>query len=273
MWSKILSAKIETLPGVPAGPVLGELAEELLGPFLGFEPVVYEGPALTVDSGVAPLVEHLVTRPSFSSVGKSNFEALFGWSNYHKPQSPVSTGSVSVFVDIAAVDVDVVLNALVGAAQILQAPFSFLDVGRDRFRVRENTHRDLYQEGKTGVDRRAGLCRGLSGVPWRTVLGPVLVDYFGIDALRSLSGELASEIADGFWLLTPCEQYEEWDPNLWSAGEEQIIEALGRDRFFDPVTSALPTVHPPLPPLAAIPVKTQQSFDGDAWDFWNGYPE
>ena len=265
------AVKVSALPGVPAPSVLAELADVMVGPFLALDPVVDEGPALTTETGLKPLVEHLATRPNFSAVGRSNYESSFRWNKYFKPHSPVvSTGSVTTFVEASAVEAEVLLEALVASTQVLDAPFASLDLGG--FAERDRVHVALFQEGKTGNDRIAGLGRGLSGVPWRTVLGPVLVDFFGVDVLRSLPSELAREVAEGFWLLTPCEQNDEWDAARWCSGEEQIIEALGRDRFFDPASGTLPTEYAPLPSIASIPVKAEQPTSRGEWEFHNGYP-
>ena len=268
----ILSLKIQPLPGIPVGSVLAELADVMVGPFLQFDPRVDEGPRLNVETGVAPLVEHLATWPEYSSVGRSKYEGSFSWNQFLRPNLPIATGSVTAFVDASAIEVDDVVQSMLKAMQVLQAPFGYVDLDADQFRGRDNSHIQLFQEGKTGSDRIVGLSRGLSGVPWRTAYGPALVDFFGVENLRSLPSELANEIADGFWLLSPCEQYEDWDPDHWCPGEEQIIETLGREKFFDPATGALPTVYASLPPVASIPVKTKQPGSDGVWEFHNGYP-
>ena len=266
----ILSLKIQPLPGIPVGSVLAELADVMVGPFLEFDPRVDEGPRLSVETGVTPLVEHLATRPQYSSVGRSKYEGSFSWNQFLRPDGPLITGSVTAFVDASAIEVDDVVQSMLKAMQVLQAPFGYVDTGS--FGDRTDSHLELFQEGKTGSDRIAGLGRGLTGVPWRTVLGPAIVEFFGADKFKALPDELAREVTDDFWLLSPCERHEDWDPDSWCPGEAQIIDTLGRETFFNPATGTLPTVHAPLPPVASIPVKTKQPGSDGIWEFHNGYP-
>jgi hypothetical protein len=132
------------------------------------------------------------------------------------------------------------------------------------------------KHGRTGGDRMFNLTSGgMSGIAWHTVLGPDLVRFFGEGALASLPSELARDLGDGLWLLTPCERFEDWTVNTWCEGEAAIIDALGVDCFFDPSTSRQPERKPSLPEFAPYPVKVERSFDDGKtwhWEFLNGYP-
>lgn len=90
---------------------------------------------------------------------------------------------------------------------------------------------------------------GLSGIAWRTLLGPGLAELFGEASLEALPDTYA-HLRAGIWVLHGSDQPTEWSPTPTHVDQETAtINALGADCFFDPATSDLPSrrEQPPVP--------------------------
>lgn len=276
----IVNCEIRPLSGIPAQDFLEKTASLLLEPFLNFGPRISEGPILSKETGLEPLNKFMIERPNFSARGRKNFEALFNWSRLQRSHPPLN-GSLSTFIKFDAIEVDILLEALINAVKLLAAPIGYIDVWDNGYRLRHERHMRTYQEGHTGIDRVFGDFRGFSGIPWKTVLGPDYVHYFGVENLSKLPSNLASEIADGFWLLTPCENHKDWTPEVWCEGEAQIIETLGADSFFKPASETQATRSPTYPTHSPLPIKIQRKVNPSdsginiekEWLYLNGYPK
>lgn len=153
------------------------------------------------------------------------------------------------------------VELLVDISELMSSPLAVLShegAGRERpgWVTREHMHllavRQAFQPGPV----QYGLFRGLAGVAHRMVLGDELVAMFGEDRLASLPGELALRHQSGRWVLTPTQEPLEWTCATWCPGEAAIIDALGPEHFFDPVSGALPSVVPELPQVAPYPCRT-----------------
>jgi len=252
----ILSSNLRVLAGIPTQEILEQATTHVLEPLLPFGIRVYEGPVLSNKTGLTPLHEHITERPNFSARGRKSFEALFNWGKLSRPLLPL-TGSIRTFIKLEAVDIELMLDSLIKTSQLLEAPFAYLDVLENDFGLRSDQHRDIYQEGKLGIDRVFGDFRGFSGIPWKTVLGPVYVDYFGVDKLRKLPPTLATEITEDYWLLTPCKDHQDWNSEVWCEGEKEIITTLGIESFFNPQTKELAKKAPSIPDCSSLPIKVQ----------------
>lgn len=273
----MIQSKIFVLSGIPEPTVRDYIASLLLEPLLPFGVRVYEGPHIANESGLAPLNDFMVQRPNFTARGRKKVEVIFSWADKKHPGIP-TLGSLTTFINAQAASSQSLLNALIAVVKKLEAPFAYLDhLGFETFRDRQNHHRSIFQDQKgPGEDKRFGVFRGLSGIAWRSVIGPDLVRFFGQDALASLKPSLARKIDDGVWVLTPCSLPDEWSSKIYCEGEREIIEALGRDKFFDPDTGALPTLFPDIRQMSPLPVKLRtaeaQTIKGP-FDAYNGYTE
>lgn len=270
----ILRSHLNVLAGIPTQELLEQASTLVLEPMLPFGIRVYEGPILSNKTKLAPLHEHITERPNFKARGRKSFEAIFNWEKLSRPLLPL-TGSITTFIKLEAVDVELMLDSLIKTSQLLEAPFAYLDVLENYFRLRRNHHRDIYQEGKLGIDRVFGDFRGFSGIPWKTVLGPVYVDYFGVDKLRKLPPTLATEIAEDYWLLTPCKDHQDWKSDVWCEGEKEIITMLGIESFFNPQTKEVAKKAPLIPECSSLPIKIQTMSGENSeleWVYLNGYP-
>ena len=88
---------------------------------------------------------------------------------------------------------------------------------------------------------------GLAGVGYRSIVGKPFTDLYKPEDLKALESEGLAWQQGSFWVLAGSETIEEWDKTQWCEQERHIIETLGTEYFFDPETSALPSVWPELP--------------------------
>lgn len=161
------------------------------------------------------------------------------------------------------------VDLLVDLSELTSSPLAVLShegPGRERagWQSRVSLHRQAVRDALRPGPAQYGLCRGLAGVAHRMVLGDELVAMFGEDRLASLPGELASRHDAGRWVLTPTEDPLEWTYESWCPGEAAIIEALGKEHFYEPATNALPSVVPELPEVAPYPCCTKD-LETDEW--------
>ncbi len=70
--------------------------------------------------------------------------------------------------------------------------------------------------------------------------GPDFVRLFGEEVLSSIG---ARDLG-GSWLITGCDDPEEWTVQKRTPLEAKLVELLGSDYFFNPDTGALPTAVP-----------------------------
>ena len=252
----VVQSQIEVLAGIPQLDVCERVASTLLKPLLKHGLRVSEGPTITAETGLSPLNDFMVERPNFTARGRMKVEAMFSWATRQVPGIP-SLGSLATISKVGTVSEAAQLSAMIETMKELSAPIAYLDVRHtDALRNRRNHHRTVFQGQKSkGEDKRFGIYRGLSGIGWRTLIGPDLVDHFGEDALSSLPASLAQKVARSIWLLTPSESPQDWLSNEWCAGEREIIQTLGVEKFFDPATGALPSAMPNIRPLSPHPVK------------------
>lgn len=153
------------------------------------------------------------------------------------------------------------VELLVDLSELLSSPLSVLSHeggGPERrgWLTREHLHLMAVRE-TADPDKivQYGLFRGLAGVAHRMVLGDDLVALLGQDRLAALPSELAHRRGDR-WVLTPTAEPLEWTAEEWCPGEAAVIEGLGPEHFFDPVSKALPKVVPELPKVAPYPCRT-----------------
>jgi hypothetical protein len=157
--------------------------------------------------------------------------------------------------------IDGLVELLVDLSELLSSPLAVLSheaPGLDRagWRSREGSHMQALREAAGPNFPQYGLSQGLAGVAHRMVLGDELMAMLGEDRLASLPPELAQHHPGGRWVLTPTDDPLEWTYEKWCEGEAAIIQALGPEHFFDPVSKALPTVVPELPKVAPYPCRT-----------------
>lgn len=263
------AASVEPLPGVPPTELIVDALATMARPIIDSKLTIDDGPQLTADGLESELAIFLAERPSFTAVGSGRTEMTVRWMDFVAPGLP-RTGSINTYMTVDVDDIGPILEAVASAAQTLHAPFAYVDQFDDGFRNRRAQHRTIYQQDQTGADRVFGLMRGFSGIAWRTVLGPATVEFFGADALGRLPDSLARQVADGYWLLTPCTHPDDWTPERYCDDERQIIETLGPNRFFDPETGALPTVLPVLPDVSPV-ASTARERDADGEWQWKSY--
>lgn len=247
----LFRSEVRTLPGVPAPGVIIDAMLALLEPIAGDALRVDDGPLLSPATLATDLATLVAVRPQFSARGVDKAEFTMRWIDV-VGTGVTMTGEIRTYANRTLDRTGPLIDALAAGARVTASPFAFLDRFEGGFGDRHESHRAEYQQDKQGQDRMFGLLRGYSGVPWRTVLGPASVDFFGVEALDALPAELGRELSPGYWMLTPCEQPDDWTAEQYCDGERRIIETLGADRFFDPVTNALPTVVPTLPELSEV---------------------
>lgn len=158
---------------------------------------------------------------------------------------------------------------LADLSELMSSPLAVLshEVPRHEragWQSRVSMHRMAVREALRPGPAQYGLCRGLAGIAHRTVLGDELVAMFGEDRLGSLPGELAHRRESGRWVLTPTDDALDWTYAQWCRGEAAIVEALGKEHFYDPATGALPSVLPELPEVAPYPCRTRD-LETDEW--------
>ncbi len=105
--------------------------------------------------------------------------------------------------------------------------------------------------------RGCGSHMGLAGVAQRLVLGQLFVDLLGAGRLEALDPAQGSAVGDGLWMLssTPVDEFEQWNVDRYCDGEAAIIEALGPEYFYEPLTKRLPEKRPEVDELAPFAVK------------------
>ncbi|MFN0251495.1 MAG: hypothetical protein ACKV2T_31765 [Kofleriaceae bacterium] len=121
-------------------------------------------------------------------------------------------------------------------ARVLRSPVSV--ASRD-------PHGRLYRlvprgQGQERLLRLRGYGEGLIGLYWRNVLGPPFTTLFG-DSLRRLPAEGARDLGDGFWFIELGERPEDETSDDGRRRESEIIDALGRDAFYDLKNEKKPT--------------------------------
>ena len=261
---------VEPLPGIPATDLVVEAVVALVRPLIvGASLTIDDGPTLTDATFEAQLAEFLAERPSFTARGTGRTEMTVRWVDVVAPGLP-RTGSLHTYKTVAVDEIDALVESMVAATRTLHAPWAYLDQFDHGFRDRVDRHRSIYQHDRTGAERVFGLLRGFTGIPWRTVLGPASVAFFGTDALASLPDNLARHIDDDYWLLTPGAHPSDWSPETYCDDERHIIEALGHEKFFDPDTGELPRVLPRLPDVASIAVTARERDAEGEWQ-WKSY--
>lgn len=161
---------------------------------------------------------------------------------------------------------DGLVELVVDLSVLLSSPLAVLSHkdaagGRGGWQSRVGPHRAAVRAATRTGSVFYGLYLGLAGVAHRMVLGDELVAMFGEDRLAALPPELAHR-RNGRWVLTPTDDPMEWTYDRWCPGESAIIEALGREHFFDPSTGALPTVVPDLPEVAPYRCRTRDPATG-----------
>ena len=166
--------------------------------------------------------------PSLNFSGSKGFEGTLNWETFERP----FLGQLNMWLpspDIEEREASVeMISELV---RLVNCPFGFVSAldgaqSASGFSRRRKSHRVIFQRGKAKGDGQFGICRGLSGVPWRMVLGPALIDFFGEQDLASLPADLAQKQDNGTWLLTPCENPQDWTADTWCPGEEAIINPV-----------------------------------------------
>lgn len=259
----LLHLYVYTLAGVPTGEVGRMTLEQLLAPVRHLGLRVDSGPNVEPEGTLDALHTFVDEQPSasFTGRGQQGLEVTVSWHDIVGVGDISRTGSLSMHVKATAVDVEALSDAMVQLVDTLHAPMATLEVTNGPFRARTRSHRDTYQADKVGVDRFFDLERGLSGLAWRTVLGPALVEFFGAAALDALPSERAMRTAGGSWLLRAPGLPGEVDE---TGGTATLIEALGQEYFFDPVNSAEPEHRPAIPVHAPYAHRVRRrSADGD----------
>lgn len=159
--------------------------------------------------------------------------------------------------------IDGFVDLLVDLSVQLSSPLAVLSHRNANFRQRAGwdsrvgSHLMVVRKALRPGRSHYGLFRGLAGVAHRMILGDELVAMFGEDRLGALPAELAQRHPGGRWVLTPTSDLLEWTYERWCPGEEAIIEALGPEHFYNPLTEALPSVVPELPQVAPYPCRTR----------------
>lgn len=79
----------------------------------------------------------------------------------------------------------------------------------------------------------ANLRRGLPGIYWANFFGPKYVEWFGREKFDSIDAYQAERLPDGGWMIISRPEVLTWDEPAIRKREQQIIEQLGRDAFFE----------------------------------------
>lgn len=269
-----LESEVLVPPGLPQRSLLVAVFERILAhrnPPVVLTRMSDGGPRIAGDHPAEAIVDTWNGfGTSFGVVAKGRGNRLFAslshWAGHQGVFSfdwTIDGALADGFVDLLADISELVASPL--------AVISHRDVpGRRAWTNRQWEHMNDIRVAEPGAPY--GLHRGLAGVPHRMVLGPELVAMFGEDRLASLPADLARRHPGGRWVLTPSTDLLAWTADARCPGEAAIVEALGPEHFYDPVTRALPTVFPDLPQVAPYPCQAKTP-GIDEWVAYNGYTD
>lgn len=200
-----------------------------------------------IDDPVTAIVEHLAAHGNVMVFGSSGEEGA--WISISPNSARRNTrGAVAwhVPIDVARSDswLELHRELMVRVSKILECPYAVASTELDNT---AKTRRFITSEhATTEVSRVRGYHEGLVGLFWRNVFGPLFTDMIG-DRLRTLPADVAEDLGDGYWFVQPYDRPELAGTEEGKRRETALIDAIGRDLFYD-MAREQPAAHvPPLP--------------------------
>lgn len=260
----LMTAKILTLAGVPSDDVLEDVLADLLGPILDLGLEVNNGPVISTETGITPLLAHLreVPRRGITARGSQGLELSIRWHNSHGVLAMAATGSITIVYQHNEMRTEQVESVVRSALTKLHAPLATIEPNNGPFAQQRSAVVEAYQATRPKGEGRFDLAVGLTGFAWKTLLGEPLVEFFTEDALHALPDELASKV-DSIWTVSTAADPADLDAQR--AGDAAVRSALGNERFFDLETQTEPTLVPDIPELAPIPISIRVKDAADNW--------
>jgi len=147
-------------------------------------------------------------------------------------------------------------------AKILDSPYTVANTDDDD---RAKTRRFIPGRGSLNeVSRIRGYHEGLVGLFWRNVFGPLFTDMIGA-RLRGLPTDVAQDLGDGYWFVQPYERPEQAGTDEAKRREAEVIDAIGREFFYD-MTRERPAVRVPALPWQLDPEELDPRADIAAFE-------
>lgn len=256
-----LDAVVGLLPGVPHRLVLVPVVERVLAherPRVAFTELDDGGRKVPAEGAAEAVVDAFEAYQQYGSFGVVAEGPATPPRNTmvitpRKWAGPVQ-GGLSFTWDLDPSLTEGFVDLLADLSVMLSAPLAVVShrggvIDQAGWTSRVNRHIDAIRADPQG-DGRYGLCRGLAGAAHRMVLGDELAAMFGEDRLGSLPASMARRHRSGRWVLSTTEDPLAWTHDRWCPEEAAVVEALGPEHFFDPLTGSLPTVTPTVPEVA-----------------------
>lgn len=123
-------------------------------------------------------------------------------------------------------------SALCRVAKMLKSPL--LQIGKESVKeARENREVPCPDDDDLEeVFRISGYSDGILTLYWKNLFGPMFSSMM-LDGLKKVEGQYATDLGDGYWMVTPYEDPELGLTAEGEAKEQELIKILGADMFYD----------------------------------------